>query len=180
MKTLAELIVTHYAKAETLLLVDADKTLAPLDWRHLFWDRSRNDEDPSEHLFCSLSYSYHSFWQAMLLYEGLEEMTFGRLCAEVAEKIETHSEFLQILQLGARDQTLGLMLVTCEGRLVICLATRRSLRNDPRDCSARLDDQAVATPMEKRELVARFQKKGFHVWAFGDIPLDLPMLQQAG
>jgi len=181
MKTLDELIVTHYDKAETLLLVDADKTLAPLDSGHLFWNRSRDDEDPLEHLFCSLGYSYHSFRQAMLLYKGLEETTFNRRCAEVAEKIEIHSEFLQLLHLGARDQTLGIMVVTCGLKDVWSAVLQRDglCGTIPVIGSGRLDDQVVVTPTEKRELVARLQKKGFHVWAFGDSPLDLPMLQQA-
>ena len=85
---LDEILIAGQGRPKTVLVMDADRTLAPEDTGALFWKRvsdsrpSRDEECTLKTLFSSpLSYSYTAFRQAVLLYEETaDDQEFDALC----------------------------------------------------------------------------------------------------
>ena len=182
--TVDEIVNTSYNTTQAMLLLDADKTLAPIDSGNLFWRGFSNfGDEPLQRLFGSLGYSYHSFRQAMLLYQGFgDAATYDRRCVEVAEKIKIYAEFLHLIRSVAKDRSIGVAVLTCGvSRIWSLVLEREGLSDTVRVIgSGRLENKFIVTPQDKYEVVTRLQQKyNLYVWAFGDSPLDLPMLQKA-
>ncbi|RYP22120.1 hypothetical protein DL765_001879 [Monosporascus sp. GIB2] len=102
-RTLDKSLVPYQGQLETVLVVDADRTLAAEESGTLFGERvsdsqQRGDE---EHLLKTLfggtlDYSYTAFRQAALLYEETADgQQYEALCQHVASAVTTHSEFLR-------------------------------------------------------------------------------------
>lgn len=175
---------------ETVLIIDADKTLAAEDTGVLFWKmvadsmRSKEEERPLETLFSSpLGYSYTAFRQATLLYEeaaGDEE--YDAICQKVASAVTMHPEFVSLLhQVGERSHVAA-VIVTCGLRQVWENVLEREGLSDTVKVigGGRLSDDFVVSAEVKGALVSRLRVlHQQYTWAFGDSPLDLAMLKEA-
>ncbi|KAL3475179.1 uracil phosphoribosyltransferase-domain-containing protein [Aspergillus californicus] len=144
----------HYDKLQTVVMLDADKTLTPQDTGALFWERllksTDQQSDPLATLFSSkLGYSYTAFRQAMLLYEETtNDARFDAICDEVASLTPLYPQMSALLRhVLAREGLSEIVKVVGGGRRA---------------------DGFVVTNMHK-----------VYTWAIGDSPLDLPMLAAA-
>ncbi|MCJ1360183.1 MAG: hypothetical protein MMC33_010186 [Icmadophila ericetorum] len=175
---------------ETILVMDADRTLAPEDTGALFWrsfccSRETSDEKcPLKTLFSSpLGYSYNAFRQATLLYEETaDDQEFDALCQDVASAVTMHPEFVSLLHIVARQEHVGAVVVSCGLRRVWeKVLEREGLSGAVKVIGGgRISDGFIVTAAVKAALVTRLRNvHQMYVWAFGDSPLDLPMLSSA-
>ncbi|KAH7107906.1 uracil phosphoribosyltransferase-domain-containing protein [Auriculariales sp. MPI-PUGE-AT-0066] len=162
-----ELLGSFIRERETVLLFDADKTLAPEDSGQLYWSHRESEAgDPLTELFSSkLAYSYTAFRQAMLL-----------------SQISMYADILSLMQKAAEASHITMLVVTCGQRGIweqvlanVGLESRVVLIG-----CRRLSDGFVVTPSVKATLVKHLRQDfGQWVVAFGDSPLDIPMLVAA-
>ncbi|PGG99610.1 hypothetical protein AJ79_08470 [Helicocarpus griseus UAMH5409] len=188
-RRLDEFILASSGQVETMVVMDADKTLAPQDAGSLFWEilnrpGKLRDKDPLKTLFSSpLGYSYTAFRQATLLYEECTDVKeFDTVCDTVAAEVVLYSEFVSLLELIAEQGHVGAVIITCGLRQVWeKVLERYGLSKMVKVMGGgRKEDGFVITPAVKAGLVAQLGgKHGMYVWAFGDSPLDLPMLREA-
>ncbi|KAH0566009.1 hypothetical protein GP486_000600 [Trichoglossum hirsutum] len=187
---LDETLVAGQGQLETVLVMDADRTLAAEDTGALFWktassSRQPGDEDyPLKTLFSSpLGYSYTAFRQATLLYEETaDDQEYDALCQEVASMVTMHPEFVSLLQVVAEREHVGAVIITCGLRRVWDkVLEREGLSKTVKVIGGgRIADGFIVTAAVKAALVARLQDiHQMYVWAFGDGPLDLEMLDKA-
>ncbi|KFY69702.1 hypothetical protein V496_00007 [Pseudogymnoascus sp. VKM F-4515 (FW-2607)] len=119
---------TRDGRLKTMLVMDADKTLAPQDVGDMFWGKVSNpggststgSKNPLKELFGGRGgYSYHSFRQATLLYEEtVSDGAFDAICEEVASEIIMYPEFVSLLHQAAEIDHVGAVVVTCGLRRV--------------------------------------------------------------
>ena len=189
-KRLDETLVAGKGQHETILVVEADKTLAAEDTGELFWEkfsssRRPKDEDyPLKTLFQSpLGYSYTAFRQATLLYEETaDDQEFDALCQDVASTVTMHPEFISLLQLVAKQAHVGAVIISCGLRRVWEKVLEREGLSETVKVigGGRIADGFVVTGAVKAALVARLQNvHRMFVWTFGNSPLDLGMLSKA-
>ena len=175
---------------ETVLLFDADKTLAPQDSGTLFWSelpQSTSGEGatcPLKDLFAGpLQYSYRSFRQATLLCEeAVCDGQYAQHCKKVAGMIEMHQQLVYILRLIEGHPHIRAIVLTCGIRGIWEMVLQRENLGTGVSVigGGRLSDAIVMTPDLKEELVKHIRNThGSYVWAFGDSPLDLDMLRAA-
>lgn len=190
METLDDTLAVSGNQLETMLVMDGDKTLAAQDTGKLFWEMIStsipdNCVKPSlEELFSGpMGYSYMAFRQAALLYETMgNEEEYDRLCQQVADATSLHPEFVLLLKCVIESQHVGAMVVTCGlGCVWEKVLEREKLAGIITVLGAgRISDNFVVTAAVKKIVVDSLQRKhGLYVWAFGDSPLDLGMMQQA-
>ncbi|KAJ6784543.1 hypothetical protein PWT90_06761 [Aphanocladium album] len=176
--------------AETVLVVDADKTLAGEDAGSMYWHAVHGSKQllsyvcPLETLFSGpLGYSESAFRQATLLYEeSANEGNFEILCEKIATSITIHPEFRTLLQLVCSHGHIRVIVLTCGIRRVWQLVIDQAGLTENIEVvgGGRIVDEIVITPEIKAQVVTTLQKEaGLYVWAFGDSPLDLPMLEVA-
>ncbi|KAI1736867.1 uracil phosphoribosyltransferase-domain-containing protein [Xylaria scruposa] len=171
-------------KLQTMLVLDADRTLAPEDAGELFWATGRqgeHDAHPLKSLFGGpLGYSYTAFRQAVLLYEETaDEGAFNAVCAGVASAIHVHPEFSLLLQLVADQRHVGAVVVTCGLRAVWekVLEAEGLSKTVKVIGGGRIADGFVVTAEVKANIISHLRNvHHMYVVAFGDSPLDLPML----
>ncbi|KAL3476032.1 uracil phosphoribosyltransferase-domain-containing protein [Aspergillus californicus] len=177
----------QYDTLETVLLFDADKTLSAKDTGVLFWGkltRLQGDDDPLKVLFGSqLGYSYTAFRQAMLLYEeATNDSEFDVLCEDVASRVALYPEFVTLLRLVGSHSHICPIIVTCGLRRIWeKVITREGLSATVKILGGgRIVDEFVVTPSVK-SAIANIVKNVHqaYTWAFGDSPLDLPMMAVA-
>jgi len=187
---LDEALVAGQGQLETVLVMDADRTLAAEDTGALFWKRvsnsqmSRGEECTLKTLFSSpLGYSYTAFRQAALLYEETaDDQEFDAICQDVASAVIMHPEFVSLLQLIAEQEHVGAVVVSCGLRRVWDkVLEREGLSKTVKVIGGgRIADGFVVTAAVKAALVARLRDAHqMYVWAFGDSLLDLDMLAKA-
>ncbi|KAL4788519.1 uracil phosphoribosyltransferase-domain-containing protein [Aspergillus varians] len=185
---LDEAISAHYDKLQTVLFFDADKTLAAEDTGVLFWEilaqSKGNDKNALNALFGSvLGYSYTGFRQAMLLYEeSTTDAEFDAICDKVAARTSLYAQMFLTLGQVARHQHIRPVIVTCGLRRVWeKVIAKKGLTEVVKIVGGgRLADGHVVTPSVKANLVKRVQHvHAAHTWAFGDSPVDIPMLVAA-
>lgn len=174
---------------ETVLVLDADKTLAAEDTGALFWKQLSDSQQPGDEqhslttLFSALGYSYTAFRQATLLCEETSnEQEYDGLCQKVASTVTVYPEFLTLLQRVAKEKHVGAVVLTCGLRCVWeKVLDREGLSSTVKVIGGgRIADGFVITPAVKGGLVARLRDiHQVYVWAFGDSPLDLDMLSHA-
>lgn len=176
---------------ETVLVLDADRTLAAEDTGTMFWTKvassrklERDDDRPLKRLFSSpLGYSYTAFRQATLLYEETaDDDEFDALCQEVASGVTMYHEFVSLLQLVGEQEHIGAVIVSCGLRRVWeKVLEREGLSKTVKVIAGgRVADGLVVTADVKAALVSRLRDTHqMFVWAFGDSPLDLEMLCKA-
>ncbi|KAI9798925.1 MAG: hypothetical protein M1825_004938 [Sarcosagium campestre] len=187
---LDDVIAAGQGQLETVILMDADRTLAAEDTGELFWKRISAarpldyESTTLKALFSSpLGYSYTAFRQAVLLYEeAAEDEEFDTLCQDVASAVSMHPEFVSLLQLVSQQKHVGAVVVTCGLRCVWEKVLEGEGLSEKVKVigGGRIADGFVVSPAVKGALVDRL--RGVHhmrVWAFGDSPLDLAMLKKA-
>ncbi|KAK6508754.1 hypothetical protein TWF506_010831 [Arthrobotrys conoides] len=185
-----ELVTNSPEKLHTMLVLDADRTLSSKDSGKLFCDllaKGSQVADEDYHLkllfSSSLGYSYKAFRQATLLYESLaDDSEFGRLCNKVAEAITVYPEFVALLKQVTDHDRIGAVVITCGLRQVWeTVLDREGISGKVKVIGGgRIADKIVVTAAIKAEVVSRLRRRhNVRVLAFGDSPLDLPMLHQA-
>ena len=186
---LDDFVGASQAELETVLVLDADRTLAAVDTGILFWQKLSGSQPaekscPLKTLFSSsLGYSYTAFRQATLLYEeAADDAEFESICQEVASAVIMYPEFVTLLKLVAKEHHIGAVIVSCGLRRVWeKVLEREGLSKWIKVIGGgRVADGVVVTAAVKAALVARLQNiHQAYVWAFGDSPLDLQMLSMA-
>ena len=176
-------LVAAQGKLKTVLVMDADRTLAAEDTGALFWKLVK-DERKLKDLFSSPPrYSYRAFRQATLLYEeAVNESEFDSLCQEVARSVKMYAEIVSLLRRVGNEQHVGAIIITCGLRHVWDKVLDREGLSKTLAVigGGRIANELVVTPAVKGALVARM--RSVHhvcVWAFGDSPMDLEMLSKA-
>ncbi|KAH8729252.1 uracil phosphoribosyltransferase-domain-containing protein [Ilyonectria robusta] len=175
---------------ETVLVMDGDKTLAAEDTGALFWQTlaqtrpSLGKTCPLQELFSSpLGYSDAAFHQATLLYEeATDDEQFGIICDTVASSVVMHPEIVSLLRLVADQKHIRALVVTCGlGRVWEKVLERHGLSKSVDVIGGgRISDGFVVTAAVKADVVSHLRNAAhLYVWAFGDSPLDLPMLKEA-
>lgn len=184
-------ITTGIERPETVLVFDADKTLAPQDSSELFWELAStpsaeaDERFPLPSLFSSpLRYSYTAFRQAALLCEEVigDNTAYDDCCEKVALMIKVHSEILDLLHLVSGQTHVRAMVLTCGLRRVWEKVLKREGLEKTVTVigGGRFSDALVMTPALKAALVTRLRDvHDSYVWAFGDSPVDVQMLQAA-
>lgn len=180
---LDEVLGASLGRPETMLVLDADKTLAAEDTGTLFWQTVSAKQTLKTLFGGPLRYSYTAFRQATLLYEETaNDWEYEGLCQAVAAKVTLHPELMSLLQKAADVKHVGVIVLTSGLRRVweIVLKTANLSRNVTVIGGGRLADGIVMTRTVKGTLVSRLREHHqMHVWAFGDSPLDLDMLKAA-
>lgn len=175
---------------ETVLVLDGDKTLAPEDTGTLFWQILAKTQlhlagtDPLRELFGScLGYSDAAFHQATLLYEdAADDEQFEYICDMVASSVTMHPDMISLLQLVADHGHVGALVVTCGLRRVWEKVLESRGLSGVVDVigGGRIADGFVVTAAAKAAIISQLKNTAnLYVWAFGDSPLDLPMLKEA-
>ncbi|KAJ8610775.1 hypothetical protein MRB53_038326 [Persea americana] len=176
-----------------MLVFDGDRTISVEDTGSMFWNqvakvhRSADLCDPLKRLFGSnLQYTHRAFEQCRILYEDtiheLGQVTYNQICDEVAMAVTILPEVHALLQLSADVEHVGALVVTCgQSRIWRKVMERIGLSGKVQVIGGGcLSDGFVVTPAVKRAVVSHLQHMHQnYVWAFGDSPLDLDMLQEA-
>ena len=172
---------------KTMLVLDADNTLAPYDASTLYWQLSGVGSNPLKDLFKSpLGYSYTAFRQMTWLYEQHQHAdftgTFNQICENEASHIKVHPQILALLQRACADKTVDVVIVTCglENVWEKVLAHLNLSATIPIIGNGLLSNRYVVTPKTKADIVTRLRYHyKLHVCAVGDSEVDLPMLKKA-
>ena len=175
---------------QSMLVLDADRTLAAEDTGLLFWEFAARRYTNTAHssmlkdLFSGpLGYSYLAFRQAALLYEAVcNDHDFDLLCEEVATAVTMRPEFASLLKLAGKLPHVGAVVITCGLRCVWNKILEKAGLSEVVQVigGGRLADGYVISPDVKGSLILHLQTvHGIYVRAFGDSPVDLPMLAQA-
>ena len=187
---LDDFVAAGNGQLKTVLVMDADRTLAPDDTGVLFWEKVSKllpleyDASTLKTLFTGpLRYSYKAFRQAMLLYEeAVDGQKFDDLCQEVALAVTMHREFVLLLQLLAEEERVGAVVVTSGLRHIWLKVLEKEGLSEKVEVigGGRIEDHFVVTAAVKGALVTHLQNvHKIYVCAFGDSPLDLEMLCKA-
>lgn len=177
-------------KLQTMLVMDADKTLATEDTGALFFEKlahfqgNRDEECPLKTIFSSnLRYSHTAFRQAALLYgETTTYQEFETLCKYVASQITMHPEFVSLLQRVAEQDHIGAVIITCRLRRIWEIVLERQGLSKAVTIigNGRIGDDLIVTGTVKAGLVSYLKEAHrMFVFTFEDSPLDLEMLSKA-
>ncbi|KAL5370669.1 hypothetical protein PMIN02_013099, partial [Paraphaeosphaeria minitans] len=112
----------------------------------------------------------------------LSNHPFDAICQQVASDVAIHPEFRRLLQLVAEQEHLGAVVVSCGLHRVWekVLEKEGLSQGIPIIAGGRLSDGFVVTAETKAAVVNRLHTLHHaYVWAFGDSPLDIPMLMAA-
>ncbi|KAF2231321.1 hypothetical protein EV356DRAFT_535594 [Viridothelium virens] len=178
------------SQLEHLLIVDADKTLAPEDAGDLFWDQISTERAWTgekwtwREIFKSpMGYSYEAFRQAILVCEeAVDDTSFEKTCQTVADQVKLYPQFRSLLGRIGRYRHVGAVVVTSGLQLVWKkVLEREGLAEMVKVIGGgRISDGFVVTREVRAALTAQVRDTyGLHTWAFGDSPLDLGMLKNA-
>lgn len=169
---------------ETMLVLDADRTLTAEDTGKLFWEVYGRGSGQLDAIFKSpLQYSYVAFRQAVMLYEEMcDDEEFDCCCRDVAAQTELYPEFASLLRVARSQHHVGAVVVTSGLRCVWeKVLHREGLSHKVKVIGGgRISDIYVVNPSVKEAVVDRLQTvHKTYVWAFGDSPLDIEMLKKA-
>lgn len=176
-------------KVTTALVFDADKTLTAKDTGREFWKREssrtrrigQQAPTPAEEIFREHGYTYEAFRQVAMSYSNVEG--FEELCNNVAEKVTLYPEFLSLLRRVKKHGHVMAVVVTCGLRRVWELVMeKQDLGRHVRVIgNGDICEKHIITAKSREAVVNRLRGPPYnlHVVAFGDSPLDLPMLQAA-
>ena len=186
--------LADHAELETVVVVDADKTLSSEDTGVVFWQSLdlrrpplgalKAQDCPLSDLFSGpLGYSEAAFLQATLLYEeAANEEDFERICDIVASKTKMYAEFVSLFRSIACHDYVRVLVVTCGIRRVWEKILHREgfSRTIQVIGGSRISDGVIVTADAKAQVVTRLRnQENLRVLAIGDSPLDLPMLEAA-
>ncbi|KAK3392207.1 uracil phosphoribosyltransferase-domain-containing protein [Sordaria brevicollis] len=180
-------------RVTTVMVFDADKTLTAQDTGKEFWGRVSHPRQglflgrpsPVEEIFGECGYTHSAFVKAGYAYGGVDSGDFEEICNAVAEEVTLYPEFLSLLRRIRQNEHMMAVVVTCGLRRLWEIV----LEKLPEDLGKNIKvigngsatDMLVITPESKKDIVNRLRDSphNLHVVAFGDSPLDLPMLLAA-
>ena len=185
---LDDAIVASQGQLETLLFLDADRTLAAENTGALFWKRVSGlrpleyEASTLNTLFSGpLGHSYTGFRQAALLYEETaNDQEFDALCQDVILKVTMHPEFVSLLRLVAEQKHVDAVVATCRLRRVWNKVLERERPSEKVKVigGGRIADGFVVSAAIKGAFVSRLRETHhIYVWAFEDSSLNLDMLR---
>ncbi|KAJ8111651.1 hypothetical protein OPT61_g5808 [Boeremia exigua] len=182
--TLEDIVALHDRALHTMLVIDADKTLAPQDAGALFWKfmnkRNGMPEDGVDMILKPQGYSYESLRQVALLYEEVAE-SFDYMCNQVVARIALYPEMAALLARVALEPHTGAVIVTCGLRQVWETVLRISgLTHVKVIGSGTLANGYIVTDDIKGRIAANLKAKDLRVIVFGDSLVDVKMLEQTG
>jgi hypothetical protein len=112
----SEAALAHREGLETLLLLDANKTLTAQDTGMMFWQHlgreTGSTDNPLETLFKTEGSTYQSFRKARLLYEGVM-CSFTEICDTVTAEVAMYPEMLELLLRAKNQPHIAAVVVTC-------------------------------------------------------------------
>jgi 2-hydroxy-3-keto-5-methylthiopentenyl-1-phosphate phosphatase/uracil phosphoribosyltransferase len=168
---------------KTMLVIDADETLAPQDTIELFWKRFPTKDKSLVEIFGSpLEYSYTAFRQAALLYQQLGSTEYNEACSAVAKEVKMRPELKQLLSLIAGSKSVGVVVVTYGIKSIWTKVLERELPNNNILIVGGNDsiEGYVVTPRTKANVVDQLRTEHeVNVYAIGDGFLDVEMLTKA-
>ena len=107
------------SQLETILVPDADRTLAAEDTGTLFWQGGRGSNILKDIFSSPMAYSYTAFRQAALLYgETGGDQKFDARCEAVALTVSLYPEFASLLRLVKEQKHAGAVIINCGLRLI--------------------------------------------------------------
>jgi hypothetical protein len=173
---------------ETMLILDADKTLSVDDTGSLFWEIFREKLDakirpagcPLIELFRSkMGYSYIAFRQAVLMYEQMDvDGAFFQVCLEVAEKVRWHPVFVSLLQRILEQKHTDAVIAGLK-QIWELILKKAGLSGVKVISGGRISDRLVVNAEVKAAVATQFKEHGLKTIAMGDSTLDLDMLKKA-
>lgn len=171
-------------KLETMFVFDADRTLAASDTGEMYWGATEIYGNPVRDIFAGpMGYSHNAFRQAALLYEQVhDDDQFTKNCDVVATNAATHRGMFILLDRIKSCAHSSAIVVTCGLRRVSEILLKQLGLSDRIKVvgGGRIDNGYVVTAEVKAAIVKRLRNHyNMYVWAFGDGPLDLPMLKEA-
>ncbi|KAF5541443.1 PRTase [Fusarium mexicanum] len=188
-KRLDEIVALHDTKElQTFLVFDADRTLSAIDGGLLLWNEVEGHEWGRNIILQyiyggSTGYSHETFRKATeLLEEKCDDEEFENHCNKASASVSLHPEFLSLLRLVTQKKHIGAVVVTCGvGRLWNKVLERHGLADSVKVIGGgRFSDGYIVTPGVKAAVVSHLRDAyELYVWAFGDSPLDIPMLWEA-
>lgn len=174
---------------ETAIVLDADRTIAPKDSGTLFWKFAAEtipgvQEDTLKAVFGSkLGYSCLAFHQAAICYGDVSRHKddFHRVCGRVAADITLYPEILAFLREAAKHEHVVVIVATCGLQHIWQDVVQRDrLEDTVKVIGTDIGTHTVVTPQIKKDIVSSLRKvHGLTTWAFGDSPIDIPMLEAA-
>ena len=187
--SLDKIVAAGEGRLETVLVLDADRTLAAIDTGLMWWETASNsrrldDSRPLKTSFSSsLGYTYVAFRQATLLCEeAADDQEFEAICHKVASAVIMYPDFVSLMKQAEKEKHVGIVIISCGLRRV----WEKVLEREGLSAAAkvigggRIKDGLVVTPAVKAALVTRLRDAHqLHTWGFGDSPLDLGMLRMA-
>jgi hypothetical protein len=187
---LDEAVAAKVGQLDTILVLDADKTLATADTGTMFWEQLRLSQQspdlscPLRALFSSpLGYSYSAFRQDVLLYEeAANDLEYDAICQGVALSVIMYPEFVSLLQVVSRQDHVRAVVASWGlPRVWEMVLKRAGLSDSVRVIAGRhISDGYIVTGPVKAALVARSREvHHMSVWAFRDSVLNLGMLRFA-
>ncbi|KAF4950098.1 hypothetical protein FGADI_8437 [Fusarium gaditjirri] len=189
-KRLDEIVAMHDTKKlQTFLVFDGDRTLTAEDGGRLLVDEiDENGTGPCDSALRDLysgpmGYSDEAFHQAtLILEEECPDDMFEDRCDTVSAFIPLYTEFLTLLRRITQQKHIGAVVVTCGvGRLWTKILKHHGLSDKVKVIGGgRLSDGYYVTPGVKAAIVSHLRDvHDLYVLAFGDSPLDIPMLCEA-
>ncbi|KAI1262809.1 uracil phosphoribosyltransferase-domain-containing protein [Xylariaceae sp. FL1019] len=168
---------------QTMLVIDGDSTVANKDATVLSWAKYQQPPPRLGNLLEGWrGYSYAESRSAVLVYEELADMDdFHELCYNLASSVEIHPEFQSLLRRVTEHDHVGAVIMTCGFRLVWEMVLQREgISQVAVIGGGRIQDGFVINETVKTSIVSYLRDHHrLHVVAFGDSPLDLPMLKAA-
>ncbi|KAI6368886.1 hypothetical protein MCOR31_005373 [Pyricularia oryzae] len=190
-------------QAKTIVVFDADRTLAPYDSGVMFTDEADADgylghQDDKmggvlKRVFGGpLGYSHRAFQQVSVMLEGLVYRSahslelqdlYDATCDLVAGHIGMYQDMIMHLGQLTWNQDILPVVVTCGVRQVWDKVLQRENLRVPVIGGGRAKDGYVVTPEVKAAVVEWLATSGCdgrrEVFVYGDSPLDIPMMARA-
>ena len=185
----ANVKASHNTHITTALVLDADKTLTAMDTGSEFWKLESSRErgidqqvpTPAEDVFRENGYTYEAFRQVAMSYSQV--IGFEELCNDVAKETTLYPELLSLLRRVKSHPHIMAVVVTCGLRRVWqTVIEKEGLEKHVKVIgNGDISEGLIITDKSKEAVVNRLRgpPHNLRVVAFGDGPLDLPMLQAA-
>jgi uracil phosphoribosyltransferase/phosphoserine phosphatase len=189
-KRLDQIVALHDSKElQTFLVLDGDRTLSAEDGGRILVDEMDNygmglDECAIRDLFSGpMGYSDEAFHQATVIFEEeCDDDMFENRCNRASAFVPLYPEFISLVRLISEKKHIGAVVVTCGvGRLWTKILEHHGLSDNVKVIGGgRFSDGYFVTPGVKAAVVSHLRDvHDLYVWAFGDSPLDIPMLWEA-
>ena len=164
---------------KAVLVFDADKTLSASDSGKLWVQNHDFESELLERIFKTYGHTTQAFKLAETLYIQDKYDKFESVCARIANEIELYPQIKDLLECASGETGVEVIVVTCGLRRVWerVLDANGFLKISVFGNGRRYTP--LVTPTVKAAVIEELQKRQIFVTAFGDSPLDIPMLAVA-